>query len=481
MNVIQQKMQTFRITDRLFDLFILFVSARVAIVIERLLHSKNWHALDSQSFHFYSLIIIFIVWLILIQVFESDLVYRSTPVWDIIKNTALISFIGVTTTITLDFLLETDLFKRSTILFFGIISFIFLLLKRGGMKYFLSFIREEGFDPKNILIIGSHKRAERIIHEFGKHREYGLRIRGLLDPDSSRIGYAIDGRKVTGDLSDFRQEIKDKEIDEVFFAVDLNIIPDVHDIFTFLDTIGVNYHMMINDSVHSYSDQYIDLHPVTTSYYGMAMLSFHSISASHFKLYLKNGIEKIFALILLIFSFPVLLLFGILIKLSSNGPVLFKQERVGLHGRKFYQYKLRSMIVDAENVKDQYAHLNEQSGPVFKIKNDPRLTKVGKFMRKYSIDELPQLFNILYGSMTLIGPRPLPVSEVNQFNEDYQHRRHSMKPGVTGLWQVRGRNNIKDFSKWVQLDLEYIDNWSFMMDFRIAVKTVSTVLSGTGI
>ena len=138
------------------------------------------------------------------------------------------------------------------------------------------------------------------------------------------------------------------------------------------------------------------------------------------------------------------------------------------------------MIVDAEELKDRLAHLNEQSGPVFKIKNDPRLTSIGRFMRKYSIDELPQLFNIILGSMTLIVPRPLPVSEVQEFNEDFLHRRHSMKPGVTGLWQVKGRNNIIDFNKWVKLDLEYIDNWIFLMDFRIAIKTVSTVLSGTG-
>ena len=480
MNIVQEKIRTFRFSDRLFDLMLLFISARGAIVIERLLHSKSWHALDPQSFHFYTLIIIFVIWFILIHIFESDLVYRRTSVWDIIQNTALISFIGVTTTISLDFLLKMDLFQRTTILFFGIISFLFLLLKRGGMKFFLSSIRQEGFDPKNILIIGSHKRAERIIHEFGEHKEYGFRIRSILDPDSSRIGVVINGMIINGDISNFRQEIREKEIDEVFFAVDLNSIPDIHKIFKYLDTIGVSYHMMINESVHSYSDENLDLQPIATSYYGMPMLSFHSVNASHYKLYIKDGIEKLFAVLLLISSLPILLLFGTLVYFTSKGPILFKQHRVGLHGRKFYQYKLRSMIIDAEELKSKYAHLNEQSGPVFKIKNDPRLTKVGKFMRKYSIDELPQLFNILFGSMTLIGPRPLPVSDVNKFNEDYMHRRHSMKPGVTGLWQVRGRNSIKDFNKWVKLDLEYIDNWSFNLDFRIALKTVSTVFSGTG-
>lgn len=479
MNIVQQKIQTFRCTDRLFDLLLLFLSARGAIVVERLFHAKSWHALDTVSFNFYALIVIFIIWLILIQVFESDLGYRRTHLGDIFKNTVLVSFIGVTTTITLDFLLKTDLFKRSTIAFFGFISFILLLLKRGSMKYFLSTIRQEGFDPKNILIVGSHKRAERIIHEFGEHKEYGLRIRAILDPDSNRVGKTVDRMAVTNDMSNFKEIIREQEIDEVFFAIDLNQVQNIHENFAYLDTIGVNYHMMVNESVHIYADKNLDVEPVTTSYYGMPMLSFHAVKASYLKLYVKNGTEKLVALILLFFSLPIMILFGILVKLSSKGPILFKQQRVGLHGRKFYQYKLRSMVVDAEELKDKFTHLNEQSGPVFKIKNDPRLTIVGKFMRKYSIDELPQLFNILWGSMTLIGPRPPVPSEVREY-KDTHHRRLSMKPGITGLWQVSGRNNIQNFDDWVKLDMEYIDNWSFMLDFKIVLKTVSTVLSGTG-
>ena len=137
------------------------------------------------------------------------------------------------------------------------------------------------------------------------------------------------------------------------------------------------------------------------------------------------------------------------------------------------------MVSNAEELKNQYLHLNEQSGPVFKIKQDPRLTKVGKFIRKFSIDELPQLFNVLMGDMTLIGPRPPVPSEVDRY-KDADLRRLSMKPGITGLWQVSGRNEIKDFDQWVKLDLEYIDNWSLLLDFKIAIKTVSVVFSGTG-
>jgi len=347
------------------------------------------------------------------------------------------------------------------------------------LKYFLSSIRQEGMDPKNIIIIGSHKRAERLINLFTKNKEYGIKIQSILDPKTNRIGAKVDGMQVMGDMSGFMDEIKVKKIDEVFFATDLNQIENIHEIFEFLDRIGVSYHMMINDSVQSYSDKYLDIEPRSASYYGIPMLSFDAVSANHLKIFTKNWIEKIIAFVMLMLSLPILLLFAVLIKTTSRGPIFFSQERVGLHGRRFFQYKLRSMVVDAEAQKVKYAHLNEQSGPVFKIKNDPRLTKIGKFIRKFSIDELPQLINILTGSMTLIGPRPPVPSEVEKY-KDAHFRRLSMKPGITGLWQVSGRNTVKDFDEWVQLDLEYIDNWSFFLDFKIALRTVTTVLSGTG-
>jgi len=196
-------------------------------------------------------------------------------------------------------------------------------------------------------------------------------------------------------------------------------------------------------------------------------------------LYIKNILEKILAIILILFTAPIILLFGFLIKITSRGPILFKQERVGLHGRSFFQYKLRSMVINAESLKADLAHLNEQSGPVFKIKEDPRLTRIGKFIRKFSIDELPQLFNVVMGDMNLIGPRPPVPQEVKQYTTK-QMRRLSMKPGITGLWQVSGRNDLKEFEDWVKLDLEYIDSWNLVLDFKIALKTVFVVISGTG-
>jgi len=193
----------------------------------------------------------------------------------------------------------------------------------------------------------------------------------------------------------------------------------------------------------------------------------------------KRILDFTISSILITFLFPVLLVVAIIIKLTSPGPVLFVQERLGLNKRHFNVYKFRTMVVDAEKNMREIEHLNEVSGPVFKIKNDPRITPIGKFLRKTSIDELPQLLNVLIGDMSLVGPRPLPVRDYEGFNKDWQRRRFSVKPGITCLWQVLGRSSIP-FEKWMELDLQYIDEWSLWLDCQILLRTIPAVLRGLG-
>jgi lipopolysaccharide/colanic/teichoic acid biosynthesis glycosyltransferase len=183
--------------------------------------------------------------------------------------------------------------------------------------------------------------------------------------------------------------------------------------------------------------------------------------------------------LLLILLIPVFIIIAISIKISSRGSVLFIQDRIGLNKRVFRLYKFRTMVENAEQKQDLLESLNEMSGPAFKIKNDPRIHKIGRFLRKTSLDELPQLFNVLKGDMSLVGPRPLPVRDYNGFEIDWHRRRFSVLPGLTCLWQVNGRNNIP-FDKWMELDLEYIDKWTLMLDFRILMKTIPTILRGSG-
>ncbi len=201
--------------------------------------------------------------------------------------------------------------------------------------------------------------------------------------------------------------------------------------------------------------------------------------APHWKRVLKRILDFTLALTLLVIYSPLFAVVAILIKLTSRGPVFFVQERIGLNKRKFRLLKFRTMVVDAEKRMAELEHLNEASGPVFKIKNDPRVTRLGRLLRRTSIDEFPQLINVFRGDMSMVGPRPLPVRDVNGFNQEWQRRRFSVIPGITCLWQINGRNNV-DFDRWMQLDLYYIDHWSLWLDLKILLKTVPAVIKGSG-
>ena len=196
-------------------------------------------------------------------------------------------------------------------------------------------------------------------------------------------------------------------------------------------------------------------------------------------LFMKRGLDIAISIVLLLLLAPVLIGVALAIKLTSPGPIFFRQERIGLNKRRIFVYKFRTMVPNAEKLMAKLEAHNEVSGPVFKIKNDPRITLIGRFLRRSSIDELPQLLNVLKGDMSLVGPRPLPVRDYEGFNKDWQRRRFSVKPGITCLWQVNGRSSIS-FDQWMLLDMQYLDEWSLWLDLKILAKTVPAVLKGAG-
>jgi exopolysaccharide biosynthesis polyprenyl glycosylphosphotransferase len=214
--------------------------------------------------------------------------------------------------------------------------------------------------------------------------------------------------------------------------------------------------------------------------FGSPLLVFRSTPETSWQMLAKLLLDFFGAIVMLLVAGLPMLAIAIVVKLTSPGPVFFRQQRSGLNGSPFTIFKFRTMMSNAEQFKHELAAMNEMSGPVFKVTNDPRINPVGKFLRKYSLDELPQLFNVLRGEMSLVGPRPLPVDEVKRFNDVAHRRRLSVKPGLTCLWQVQGRNKISDFKEWVRLDLEYIDNWSIWLDLAILVRTVPAVFTATG-
>ena len=210
------------------------------------------------------------------------------------------------------------------------------------------------------------------------------------------------------------------------------------------------------------------------------MLVFRSAPEASSHAILKQGMDFTGTVLGLILISPVMIGVAIAIKLTSQGPVFFKQMRSGLNGAPFTIYKFRTMVTNAEQLKHELAAMNEMTGPVFKVTSDPRVTPIGKWLRKFSLDELPQLFNILRGEMSIVGPRPLPVDETKRINDAAPRRRLSVKPGLTCLWQVSGRSEIKEFKDWVRLDLEYIDNWSLWLDIKIILRTFPAVFRGSG-
>ena len=280
-------------------------------------------------------------------------------------------------------------------------------------------------------------------------------------------------------MRQFKSFLLNDVIDEVIFAVPLKKVQEVNDQITFAEKLGVKVRIMPDWQL-----QKIMFRPETATisfenFVGIPTLSLSSAPKNNLELLVKSFIDCMGSLSLIILLAPVLFAVALLVKLSSPGPVVYRQERAGLNGRKFMLYKFRSMVVDAEKLRDTLADLNEMDGPVFKIKNDPRITWIGRFLRKTSLDELPQLFNILKGEMSLVGPRPPIPAEVEEYLP-CQRRRLSMKPGLTCIWQISNRRNDIPFEKWMKMDLKYIDNWCLLLDLKLLLRTISTVLLGSG-
>jgi len=324
---------------------------------------------------------------------------------------------------------------------------------------------------KKVIVVGTGDNARRVADMIVGSPELETKVLGFLDYHKTGL-WSYHDVPFIGHPDYIEDIITTNQVDAIFIAVEPEDASRTRHLYDAAEKMGVTVCLM-PDFYHS------RITPVRPAYVnGLPSLVYRRISENQLTLTFKGIIDRVGALIGLILSAPIFLVTAVVIKLESRGPVLFKQLRSGLNGRPFKLLKFRTMCTDAEDKKDALKVYNEMSGPVFKIKNDPRITRVGRFLRKYSIDEIPQFINVLKGDMSLVGPRPPLPLEVAKY-EPWQHRRLSVKPGVTCIWQVNGRNNI-DFDDWMRLDLEYIDNWSLWLDTKILVKTVPTVLKGSG-
>ena len=345
----------------------------------------------------------------------------------------------------------------------------FLLIQ----KPILNYVRSTRLRPccHRVVIAGTGPRARAVADMLLDSPELDTSIEGFLDYRRKDLWRYRD-IPLLGHPEQLGSIIADNQVDAVIMACDRRDIPQTTSLFTTAERMGTPV-VVLADMYHPNI-----AHPVTATLGDISTVTYRAVPESKLQLLFKDIIDRIGAFVGLVLLSPLLLLTAVIIKLESKGPVFFVQKRSGVNGKLFTLYKFRTMCSDAERLKKQLLKQNEMSGPAFKIRNDPRITKVGRILRKYSIDELPQLFNVLRGEMSLVGPRPPLPSEVSKYKQ-WQHRKLSVKPGLTCLWQVNGRNNI-DFENWMRLDLEYIDNWSVWLDTKILAKTIPAVMRADG-
>lgn len=351
--------------------------------------------------------------------------------------------------------------SRAVFLGFGLIGAILLLLKRSFIVRNLKGGSKEGKFREKILLVGVPLDMRQMLERFTPEQLAQIEIVDQIDIEKQPISDLVESlhRHSVGRVLCAGGHVHMNRIEEAIMACEAE---------------GVEAWLLANFIRTSIARPAFDL------FGEQPMLVFRTTPDLSWALIVKSMVDFLGASIGLILLAPVLILVAIAVRVTSPGVVIFKQMRGGRHGEPFAMYKFRSMYSDAEQRKAELEAMNQMSGPVFKIDKDPRITKLGRVLRKYSLDELPQLFNVLTGDMSLVGPRPLPLYEVEKFESASHRRRLSVKPGMTCLWQISGRNEVQNFHDWVRLDLAYIDNWSLWLDVKILVKTIPAVLMGAG-
>ncbi len=378
---------------------------------------------------------------------------------------------GVLCLIVFEYVFRLDL-SRFFLVLFSAYAWVLLLLFRLMAGRVVGVIRREFAAPHYVMVVGTGVRAVRLARGLEQSSEYGIRLRGFLSESAAgpaeiqlRASYKV---LPIGDLhSILRQHV----VDEVIFAVGSESLAELEEVFLMCDDEGVRTRVAVDFFPHVNSTVSLDRFGETP------LLTFSAAPDDEIRLLLKRMMDIAIAAAGLVVLAPWMTAIAILIRLTSPGPAIFRQVRCGLNGRLFLFYKFRSMVENAEELKKDLEHLNVRE-TVFKIPDDPRLTGIGRFLRKFSIDEWPQLWNVLRGDMSLVGPRPAVPGEVEQYKR-WQRRRLRMRPGLTCLWAISGRDNV-DFETWMKLDMQYIDTWSLALDWKILLQTIPRVLTGRG-
>lgn len=392
----------------------------------------------------------------------------KTVIFKLLQSTALSSMIMFTIAMTIRERIPVNFYLT----FFAFIM-VYMCIQKIIMKYILYYFRKKGYNTRHILIVGTKEKGQEIHGMINEHSEWGLKVVGYVSIYKDATEFIKDV-KVMGHIDDIFEIVKSNSIDEVVICLPKNISVVIETKIKGLIELGLNVQFVVDFLV--LANTRFD---VSLFHNKIPMLTFTTKSQDAFQLMIKRLLDIVGAFIGLFITGIFFPFVAVAIKMEDGGPIFFKQIRIGMYNREFELFKFRSMQEDAEEQKDELLCQNEMCGAIFKIKDDPRVTKVGSFLRKTSLDEFPQFYNVLIGDMSLVGTRPPTLDEVDLY-ENWHRRRISIKPGITGMWQVSGRNEITQFDEIVRLDLEYIDKWSIWLDIKILLKTLLVVIKRKG-
>ncbi len=364
-------------------------------------------------------------------------------------------------------------FSRLAFAYFLIYNFIFSYLVRLCIKHFLTQIYLHSSSSSKMMVITESRHIEELLPKLKTDMEWSHHITALALMDVSLVGEEFHHVPVVAGKENLFEHINELVLDEVFIYLPEYNNKELGSLIEKFELAGITVHVNIDPFDH------LIAHRTSETFAGLTVLTYSVSDFDFHRLMIKRLLDIVgsfFGILITLILFPFI---GIVIKCDSHGPVFYRQKRIGLNGREFYLYKFRSMYVDADLKKEELKAKNEMDGPMFKVTDDPRITKIGHFLRKTSLDELPQFYNILIGQMSLVGTRPPTPDEYAQYNLSYR-RRLSIKPGLTGLWQVSGRSNITNFEEVLRLDLHYIDNWSLGLDIKIILQTLVVLFNQRG-
>jgi exopolysaccharide biosynthesis polyprenyl glycosylphosphotransferase len=451
------------------DIFVITVALAVAWIYQHF-----FGVAGGNSSLFWLATILIPIWLCLLNHFELYGSLRRRSRVDLTVSVMMVHLVGGVIGVAILLLFVPDLVFEGGTLVFLVASFVLVAIEKNLVRSGLGLFRRKGFNTRNLLIVGRPKDIQKFNGRLAGHSDWGLIILGVVLTEGDTEHIVLDSLEALGDFEDIVDVCKSNPVDEVILCTPRELVPNFNEKLIALQQLGVYVRVVLESFDNRYSKKELG--------YFCDRIPFLTISSNKLDtgmVLLKRVLDVVGSLVGLVLTVTIFPFVALAIKLESSGPVFFGQDRVGENGRIFTFWKFRSMHLDAEERKQELLSSNEMEGAIFKIDNDPRVTRIGQFLRKTSLDECPQFWNVLAGDMSLVGTRPPTPDEVIQY-ENWHRRRISIKPGITGVWQVSGRNNLKNFDDIVRLDLSYIDNWSIWLDFKILLQTVQVVLSREG-